>query len=47
VKSDVTDIGSSAHRDAKGLNAAIEIFIEHGIFIVIDTRPGTGHFVAH
>ena len=47
VKSDVTEIGSGAQRHAKGLNAAIEIVIVHGILIVIDSRPGTGHFVAH
>jgi len=32
VKSDVTDIGE--HRHAKGLNAAIKIFIVNGVFIV-------------
>ena len=47
VKTDVTDIGARAQRHAKGLNAAIEIFIEQGIFIVIDPRRGTGHFAAH
>ena len=47
VKSDVTEIGSGAQRHAKGLNAAIEIVIVHGILIVIDSRRRTGHFVAH
>ena len=47
VKSDVTDIGSSTQRHAKGLNAAIEILVVQGVLIVIDSRRGIGHFVAH
>ena len=47
VKIDVTEIGSSAQRHAKGLNAAIEIVIVHGILIVIDSRRWIGHFEAH
>ena len=47
VKSDVTEIGSGGQRHAKGLNAAIEIVIVHGVLIVIDSRRRTGHFVAH
>ena len=46
MKSDVTDIGH-AHRHAKGLNAAIEIFVVYGVFIMIDSRRRAGHFVAH
>src|SRR5262249_47649060 len=34
VKSDVTEIGHKTHRQAKGLNAAIEIFVIDGVFIV-------------
>jgi hypothetical protein len=29
------------------LNAAIEILVVHGVFIVIDSRRGIGYFVAH
>ena len=44
VKSDITD--SALHRHAKGLNAAIEIFVVYGILIVPDSRRGIGDFVA-
>jgi hypothetical protein len=46
VKFDVTDI-LRFDRDAKGLNAAIEVFVVYGILIVIDSRRGIGDFVAH
>jgi hypothetical protein len=46
VKSDVTDI-ERFHRHIKGLNAAIEIFVVHGILIVPDTSRRVGHFRAH
>ena len=47
MKSDVTEIGSSAQRHAKGLNTAVEILVVQGVLIVIDSRTGIGHFVAH
>ena len=47
MKFDVTEIGSSTQRHAKGLNAAIEILVVHGVLIVIDSRRGIGHLVAH
>src|SRR5262249_41084779 len=47
VKSDVTQINSSTQRHAKGLNAAIHILVVQGVLIVINSRTGIGHFVAH
>ena len=47
MKADVRDGYSGSNRHAEGLDGAIEILIVHGVLIVIDSRRGIGHFVAH
>ena len=47
MKTDVADVYSGRERNAKGLNAAVEVFVIKSIFIVPDPSSGIRHFVPH
>jgi hypothetical protein len=47
VESDVTDVGSSSQRHAKGLDRAIEVLVIQRILVVPDALAWISHFVTH
>ena len=47
MKSDVTDVGSSAQRHAKGLDRTIQVLVIQRILVVVNTSRRVGHFVTH
>ena len=47
MECDITDVGSSSQRHAKGLDRAIQVLIIHSVVIVPDAGRWIGYFVTH
>ena len=47
MKSDVTDVGSSAQRHTEGLDRTIEVLVIQRILVMVDAGTRIGDFVTH